>query len=125
MRQIHAAMGHLQRGDSECAMTLAAAGDGMLPSTDEPEFRELARMTEVNDIVDWLRHGPMKDKENRRRGRGHEESEAIFVISRDSKIGRRLRRSKDASDRQLSNLRNWKLKNRAQRLRTALVSHQK
>jgi hypothetical protein len=123
MRQIHAAMGHLQRGDSECAMTLAAAGDGMLPSTDEPELRELARMTEVNDIVDWLRHGPMKDKENR--GRGHEESEAIFVISRDSKIGRRLRRSKDASDRQLSNLRNWKLKNRAQRLRTALVSHQK
>jgi hypothetical protein len=68
MRQIHAAMGHLQRGDSECAMTLAAAGDGMLPSTDEPELRELARMTEVNDIVDWLRHGPMKDKENRRRG---------------------------------------------------------
>ena len=71
MRQIHAAMGHLQRGDSECAMTLAAAGDGMLPSTDEPEFRELARMTEVNDIVDWLRHGPMKEKENRKTGARH------------------------------------------------------
>jgi hypothetical protein len=43
-------------------------------------------MTEVNDIVDWLRHGPMKEKENRRRGRGQsvtiEESEAIFVIYR-------------------------------------------
>jgi hypothetical protein len=67
MRQIHAAIEHLQRGDFECAMTLAAAGEGMLPPTDEPHFRELARMTEVNDIVDWLRHGPMKDKENRRR----------------------------------------------------------
>jgi hypothetical protein len=43
-------------------------------------------MTEVNDIVHWLRHGPMKDKENRRRGCGQtvtiEESEAIFVIYR-------------------------------------------
>ena len=86
MRQIHAAIGHLQRGDFECAMTLAAAGEGVLPSTDEPQFRELARMTEVNDIVDWLRHGPMKDKEHRRRGRGQsvtiEESEAIFVTYR-------------------------------------------
>jgi hypothetical protein len=86
MRQIHAAIEHLQRGDFECAMTLAAAGEGMLPPTDEPHFRELARMTEVNDIVDWLRHSPMKDKENRRRGRGQtvaiEEPEAIFVIYR-------------------------------------------
>jgi len=83
MRQIHAAIEHLQRGDFECAMTLAAAGEGMLPPTDEPHFRELARMT-VNDIVDWLRHGPMKDKENRRRVRGQtlKESEAIFVIYR-------------------------------------------
>jgi hypothetical protein len=84
MRQIHAAIGHLQHGDFECAMTLAAAGEGMLPSTDEPQFRELARMTEV--IVDWLRHVPMKDKENRRRGRGQsvtiEESKAIIVIYR-------------------------------------------
>ncbi len=86
MRQIHAAIEHLQRGDFECAMTLAAAGEGTLPSTDEPQFRELARMTEVNDTVDWLRCGPMKDKENRRRGRGQsvtiEESKAIFIIYR-------------------------------------------
>jgi len=54
MRQIHAAVEHLQRGDFECAMTLAASGEGMLPSTDEPQFRELARMTEVNDTVDLL-----------------------------------------------------------------------
>jgi hypothetical protein len=43
-------------------------------------------MTEVNDTIDWLRYGPMKDNENRRRGRGQsvtiEESEAIFIIYR-------------------------------------------
>jgi hypothetical protein len=46
----------------------------------------LAHTTEVNDIVDWLRHGPMKDKENGRQVRGQtvtiKESEAIFVIYR-------------------------------------------
>jgi hypothetical protein len=86
MRQIHGAIAHLQRGDFECAMTLAAAGEGMLPSTDEPQFRDLARMTEVNDIVDWLRCGPVKDKEHGRRGRDQsitiEEAEAVFVIFR-------------------------------------------
>lgn len=86
MRQIHAAIEHLQRGDFECAMTLAAAGEGILPPTDEPHFRELAGKTEVNEIVDWLRHGPKKDKENRRWGRGQtvaiEESDVVFVIYR-------------------------------------------
>jgi hypothetical protein len=38
-------------------MTLAAAGEGMLPSTDEPRFRELGRMTEANDTVDRYRAG--------------------------------------------------------------------
>jgi hypothetical protein len=86
MRQIHAAIGHLQRGDFECAITLAAAGEGMLPATDEPQFRQLARMTEVDHIVYWLRHGPMDDKEDSIRRYGEsvtiEESEAIFVIYR-------------------------------------------
>lgn len=86
MRQIHAAIEHLQRGDFECAMTLAAAGEGILPPTDEPHFRGLAGKTEVNEIVDWLRHGPKKDKENRSWGRGQtvaiEESDVIFVIYR-------------------------------------------
>jgi hypothetical protein len=129
MRQIHAAIEHLQRGDFECAMTLAAAGEGMLPSTDEPQFRELARMTEVDDTVDWLRHGLMKDKENRRRERGQivtiEESEVIFVIYRaiakfDAVFG-------DQKTPQMVSFRicaNWKLMSNLQHLRTALVSHQ-
>ena len=130
MRQIHAAIEHLQRGDFECAMTLAAAGEGMLPSTDEPQFRELARMTEVNDTVDLLRHGPMKDIEHRRQGRGQtvtiEESEVIFVIYRaiakfDAVFG-------DQKTPQMVSFRicaNWKLKSSLQHLCTALVSYQK
>ena len=86
MRQIHAAIEHLQRGDIECAMTLAVHRRRNVASHRRTPFRELARMTEVNDIVDWLRLGPMKDKENRRRVRGQtvtiQQSEAIFVIYR-------------------------------------------
>ena len=37
MRQIHAAIDHLPRGDFECAITLAAAGEGMLPAIDNPD----------------------------------------------------------------------------------------
>jgi hypothetical protein len=38
MRQIHAAIKHLDRGDFECAITLAAAGEEMLPPKDKPHF---------------------------------------------------------------------------------------
>jgi hypothetical protein len=86
MRQIHAAMTHLQRGDFECAMTLAAAGEAMLPPTDEPHYRLLAGMTEVGPLVDWLRHGPMADKKASGGRCGQsvtiEESDVIFVIYR-------------------------------------------
>ncbi len=64
MRQIHAAIEHLRRGDFECAITLAAAGEGMLPPTEEPYFRELAAKWRYEDIVNWLRHGEIKDIEN-------------------------------------------------------------
>src|SRR3981081_4071579 len=54
MRQIHAAIKHLDRGDFECAITLAAAGEEMLPPTDEPHFRKLQGVMKVDDIVSWL-----------------------------------------------------------------------
>ena len=68
MRQIHAAINHLHRGDFECAITLAAAGEGMLPAIDNPDsfLREKALIpmpassyaeVRVNEIVDWLAHG--------------------------------------------------------------------
>lgn len=43
MRQIHAAIEHLRRGDFECATTLAAAGEGILPPTDSPHFFQKAQ----------------------------------------------------------------------------------
>jgi tRNA threonylcarbamoyladenosine modification (KEOPS) complex Cgi121 subunit len=39
MRQIHGAIEHLERGDIECAITLAAAVEGMLPERGKPYFR--------------------------------------------------------------------------------------
>lgn len=39
MRQIHCAIEHLERGDFECAITLAAAAEGMLPEPEKPYLR--------------------------------------------------------------------------------------
>ena len=69
MRQIHAAIDHLHRGDFECAITLAAAGEGMLPETDVPHFRQKVKALAAslpaaeegaqgpNDYINWLKHG--------------------------------------------------------------------
>lgn len=72
MRQVHAAIDHLYRGDFECAITLAGAAEGMLPDTDSPHFRqkakELAARPEIkaagvatgpNDFINWLKHGTL------------------------------------------------------------------
>jgi arginyl-tRNA synthetase len=72
MRQIHAAIDHLYNGDFECAMTLAAAGEGILLDTDEPHFRqkvqalssspeikEAGGATGPNAIINWLKHGTL------------------------------------------------------------------
>jgi hypothetical protein len=65
MRQIHAAIDHLHKGDFECAITLSAAAEGMLPQTDKPHtFQKLKAFAaslptneKVNDIINWLKHG--------------------------------------------------------------------
>jgi hypothetical protein len=70
MRQIHAAIEHHHRGDFECAITLAGAGEGMLPDAEEANFRqkvkELAVAAEIkipggatgpDDYINWLKHG--------------------------------------------------------------------
>jgi hypothetical protein len=68
MRQIHAAIDHLHRGDFECAITLAAAGEGMLPAIDNPDsfLKAMALIpmpassyaeARVNEVIDWLAHG--------------------------------------------------------------------
>ncbi len=70
MRQIHCAIEHIERGDYECAITLAAAAEGMLPEPGKPYFRgkvkKLAESEEIkaaggaigpNDYSVWLKHG--------------------------------------------------------------------
>src|SRR5947208_914523 len=86
MRQIHAAIEHLHRGDFECAIALAAAGEGMLPPTDEAHFRKLESRWRVDGIVNWLGHGETKQTENgnneRREAATISEFEVIAVIYR-------------------------------------------
>ena len=72
MRQIHEAIQHLHRGDFECAITLAGAGEGMLPETDKPHFRQKAMALEgrlpktdegentANAHINWLKHARFK-----------------------------------------------------------------
>jgi tRNA threonylcarbamoyladenosine modification (KEOPS) complex Cgi121 subunit len=98
MRQIHAAIEHLHRGDFECAITLAAAGEGMLPPTDKEHFFKKARklekevgvqpdgVTGANDIINWLKHGEIFDQATGKRKRYEtatiEELEVIVTIYR-------------------------------------------
>jgi len=75
MRQIHAAIEHQQRQDYECAITLAAAAEGMLPATDEPHFHQKVKDFAValphavegaqkpNDFITWLKHGTYNGKQ--------------------------------------------------------------
>ena len=80
MRQIHCAIEHLDRGDYECAITLAGAAEGMLPNTEDPTFRHKVKdmanampkdevvpegkkaAWEPNDIINWLKHGSINGK---------------------------------------------------------------
>jgi len=74
MRQIHAAIEHQQRQDYECAITLAAAAEGMLPATDEPHFHQKVKdfsaglpdavegAQKPNDFITWLKHGTYNGK---------------------------------------------------------------
>jgi hypothetical protein len=70
MRQIHCAIEHIERGDYECAITLAAAAENMLPEPAKPYFRrrvqamaeredikEAGGATGPNDYSVWLKHG--------------------------------------------------------------------
>jgi hypothetical protein len=66
------AIQHRHRGDFECAITLAGAGEGMLPETERPHFLQKARALEerlpktddgeniANAYINWLKHGRLK-----------------------------------------------------------------
>ena len=65
LRQIAAAIEHLRKQEYECAITLAAAAEGLLPPTDEwPMFSALKedippeefKYLDFNMVVNWLKH---------------------------------------------------------------------
>jgi hypothetical protein len=73
MRQIHGTIEHMHRGDFECAITLAGAGEGILPDADKvslrqklneisqsPEIKAEGGATGPNDYINWLKHGSLK-----------------------------------------------------------------
>jgi hypothetical protein len=75
MRQIHCAIEHQYSGDFECAITLAAASEGMIRNPDEATFRHklkaLSQKPEIqaaggatgqNDYGNWLKHGTMNGR---------------------------------------------------------------
>lgn len=93
MRQIHEAIQHFHRGDWECAITLAAAGEGMLPDTDKPHFRQKAIAleqqlpkenggTRANAYINWLKHGTFKTGAPRVENAHITELEVIYTIWR-------------------------------------------
>ena len=61
-RQIEAAILHLTRGDLDCAITLSAAAEGILPETPDPHIfqrlREHPAYKEMNYnlVINWLKH---------------------------------------------------------------------
>lgn len=76
MRMIHAAIAHYERGDYECSIVLASAGEGILPPTEKPYFLqkvqaleasiqearekgdvEVSGAAEANAFSNWLKHG--------------------------------------------------------------------
>jgi hypothetical protein len=71
-RQAHAAIEHYEKQNFECAITLAAAAEGMLPPTDKPYFHQKIKeisanlkdiaegSTGANDVITWLKHGTFK-----------------------------------------------------------------
>jgi hypothetical protein len=67
LRQIDAAIAHLQRSEFECAITLAAAAENVLPYTEEPHvFRSmkqhpLAEGVDFNETINWLKHNSGSD----------------------------------------------------------------
>lgn len=74
MRQIHAAIEHEARQNFECAITLAAAGEGIIPATENEHFHKKVKdfaaslpestegATDPNEVINWLKHGKYNGK---------------------------------------------------------------
>lgn len=63
MVQIHAAIEHAKAEQYECAITLAAAAEGLLPDPGKPYLHRQLRETisdqekfDFNEVINWLKH---------------------------------------------------------------------
>ncbi|MDP3750082.1 MAG: hypothetical protein Q8Q88_23910 [Phenylobacterium sp.] len=59
LRQINAAIQHFQDGEFECAITLAAAAEGIIPRSDLSLWSQLQPHrgdVDLNAFVNWLKH---------------------------------------------------------------------
>lgn len=63
LEQIHAAIWHCRNEAFECAITLSAAAEGLLPPTAGPHLFQLLKKSPVarsdfdyNEIITWLKH---------------------------------------------------------------------
>jgi hypothetical protein len=84
----------MHQGHFECAITLAAAGEGILPDTDDPHFRQKVIALEkglpkngngeirANAYINWLKHGRVHPKEERIETATISRLEVIVVIWR-------------------------------------------
>lgn len=60
--QIEAGINHFYNGELDCAITLSAAAEGMLPDTDDPHiFKSLRehpsnKELDCNLVINWLKH---------------------------------------------------------------------
>jgi hypothetical protein len=61
-KQIHGAVSHFWNDEYECAITLAAAAEGLLPATDRPHLFSILRASpafkdlDANLFINWLKH---------------------------------------------------------------------
>jgi tRNA threonylcarbamoyladenosine modification (KEOPS) complex Cgi121 subunit len=94
MRQIHAAIELMHRGEFECAIVLAHAAEGILPATDKPHtFQKVKALSAslassdeqgakgANDFTNWLKHGNGPDGKRIENAKIHDH-EAIGMITR-------------------------------------------
>lgn len=62
LKQIQGAIWHCRHEQFECATTLAAAAEGLLPNTEERHLflilkgRPLFKSIDINGTINWLKH---------------------------------------------------------------------
>jgi len=69
LEQIHAAIWHCQHERYECAITLGAAAEGLLPATNELHLFKVLQKSPIaradfdfNEIINWLKHPTAPDE---------------------------------------------------------------